>query len=236
MSASDDGKPGLRRWLRLRTQTVDRAAKGDRLPLTSRFYRPARRNSERRVAALIPSMDQRFRNAVGAEGAGNGNRRLPLKRDPVGPRLFQASLATRKMAWMIRLGKTDRQATQPDRVRPYTGYVGGARVPRGDMTARERGCRTPTPAAYEHESEVRLIVLGQREKLLPYIKTRLRGSEIVPHIEHQMPLRERHSIVEIVVGPAAPADAERTVRTVLSSLGADASLPVQRSEIPYRAL
>jgi Protein of unknown function (DUF2971) len=97
-------------------------------------------------------------------------------------------------------------------------------------------CLTSKHPAYEHEREVRLIVLGLCDKLMPYIKTRLRGSEIVPYIEHRMALREPHSIVEIVVGPAAPVDTERTVRTMLKSLGADPNLPVGRSDIPYRAL
>jgi hypothetical protein len=51
-----------------------------------------------------------------------------------------------------------------------------------------------------------------------------------------MPLREPHNIAEIVVGPAALADTERTVRTMLNSLGIDPDLPVSRSNIPYRAL
>jgi hypothetical protein len=97
-------------------------------------------------------------------------------------------------------------------------------------------CLTTKHPAYEHEREVRLIILGLRDKLMPYIKTRLRGSEIVPYIEHRMALREPHSIVEIVVGPAAPVDTERTVLTMLKSLGADPNVPIGRSDIPYRAL
>jgi hypothetical protein len=34
-----------------------------------------------------------------------------------------------------------------------------------------------------------------------------------------MPLRVQHKIAEIVVGPAAPPDNERTVRTMLRSIG-----------------
>jgi hypothetical protein len=90
--------------------------------------------------------------------------------------------------------------------------------------------------AYAHEREVRLVILGLRNKLMPYITTRLRGSEIVPYIVHHLPIREPHNIVEIVVGPAAPADTERSVHTMLNSLGVDPNVLVSRSDIPYRAL
>ena len=96
-------------------------------------------------------------------------------------------------------------------------------------------CLTSKHPAYAHEREVRMIILGLRSKLLPYVTTRVRGSEIVPYIVHQMPLRQPHHIFEIVVGPAAPADAERCVETMLRSLGADPRISIRRSEIPYRA-
>ena len=95
-------------------------------------------------------------------------------------------------------------------------------------------CLTSKNPAYEYEQEVRLIILGLREQLLPYIRTRFRGSEEVPYVVHKMPLRKPHSIGEIVVGPAAPPDAERNVRLWLSSLGIDPIPPVSRSDIPYR--
>jgi hypothetical protein len=66
--------------------------------------------------------------------------------------------------------------------------------------------------------------------------TRLRGSEIVPYIPHPKPVREPDMIAEIVVGPAAGPDAERTVRTMLDSFSIDPKIPIGRSDIPYRAL
>ena len=90
--------------------------------------------------------------------------------------------------------------------------------------------------AYKHECEVRMIMLGQRKNLLPNIRTRLRGNEIVPYVPYSRPLRSPHSIVEIVVGPAAPPDAERTLRTLLDTLGVSPDVPIGRSDIPYRAL
>jgi hypothetical protein len=97
-------------------------------------------------------------------------------------------------------------------------------------------CLTSKHPAYEHEQEVRLLIMGAPERLLPHVTTRLRGSEIVPYIAHPMPLREPHHIAEIVVGPASPPDAEHTVITMLASLGLDANVEVGRSDIPYRAL
>jgi Protein of unknown function (DUF2971) len=97
-------------------------------------------------------------------------------------------------------------------------------------------CLTSKHPAYKREKEVRLLMLNQRRNLMPYIKTRLRGSEIVPYIPHPRPIREPHIIVEIVVGPAAGPDAERTVRTMLDSFSVDPKIPIGRSDIPYRAL
>jgi hypothetical protein len=97
-------------------------------------------------------------------------------------------------------------------------------------------CLTTKHPAYAHEREVRLILLGLTASLAPYITTRLRGSEIVPYVPHQLPLKKKGSLAGIVVGPATPVDAVRTVRTLLRSLGYDPELPVSRSDIPYRAL
>lgn len=95
-------------------------------------------------------------------------------------------------------------------------------------------CLTSKHPAYAHEREVRLIKMGQRDRLMPYIKTRLRGSEIVPYLEHATPMRHPQDVFEIVAGPATPTDAERTVRTLLNSLGVDPSVQISRSDIPYR--
>jgi hypothetical protein len=97
-------------------------------------------------------------------------------------------------------------------------------------------CLTSKHPAYKREKEVRLLMLNQRNNLMPYIKTRLRGSEIVPYIPHPQPIREPGIIAEIVVGPAAGPDAERTVRTMLDSFSIDPKIPIGRSDIPYRAL
>lgn len=96
-------------------------------------------------------------------------------------------------------------------------------------------CLTSKHDAYEHEQEVRLVILGQPAKLWPHVTTRFRGSEVVPYIKHPMPMRT--NIAEIVIGPAAPADTERAIRVMLTSLGIDPkSISVDKSRIPYRAL
>lgn len=97
-------------------------------------------------------------------------------------------------------------------------------------------CLTSKHLAYEHEREVRLIILEQAQRVSPYVMTRVRGGEVVPYIAHEMPLREPHKITEIVIGPAAPTDAERRVRAMLRELGMNQKIPIVRSDIPYRSL
>jgi hypothetical protein len=96
-------------------------------------------------------------------------------------------------------------------------------------------CLTSKHPAYEHEQEVRLVMMGMPAAVSPFVVTRFRGSDIVPYIAQPMPLRVEHKIAEIVVGPAAPLDTERTVRTMLRSIGVGWDFPISRSDIPYRA-
>jgi Protein of unknown function (DUF2971) len=97
-------------------------------------------------------------------------------------------------------------------------------------------CLTSKHPAYAHEEEVRLIILGMHDKLRPYIQTRIRGAEIVPYIPYKMAVGKEHSIGHILVGPAANPDAERTVKTMLESLGITHDIPISRSLIPYRVV
>jgi hypothetical protein len=97
-----------------------------------------------------------------------------------------------------------------------------------------RSLTTKHPA-YEHEQEVRLVILGTPARLSPYVKTRLRGSEIVPYIPQPWAARQPGNVVEIIIGPAGPPDTERTLRKFLSTLGMDFD-NISRSDIPYRVL
>ena len=97
-------------------------------------------------------------------------------------------------------------------------------------------CLTSKHNAYKSEKEVRLIIVGTGDT--SRIRTRLRGSEIVPYIAYDLAVRSPQTILEIVTGPAAGTDAPRTVRTMLSSLKVEDhhKILVNPSEIPYRAL
>jgi hypothetical protein len=96
-------------------------------------------------------------------------------------------------------------------------------------------CLTSKHKAYEHESEVRLMMLGLHTKLKPYIETRVKNGELVVFVRHTMPIKEPGSIVEVVVGPSAGADAEHAVRSPLNSAGLAGTVPIRRSNIPYRS-
>jgi hypothetical protein len=90
--------------------------------------------------------------------------------------------------------------------------------------------------AYRNEDEVRLVMLGQRAPLLKFVKTRVGGSEFIPYVPYKMPMRKPPHLLEVVVGPAAPDDAERGVRIMLETLGIDINVVgVSRSDVPYRA-
>jgi hypothetical protein len=67
--------------------------------------------------------------------------------------------------------------------------------------------------AYEREEEVRMSIMGTTAALLSVTRTRTRAGEIVPYIAHPWAVQGPKDVAEIVIGPAAPADAERTLRT-----------------------
>jgi hypothetical protein len=90
--------------------------------------------------------------------------------------------------------------------------------------------------AYSNEQEVRLVMLGTRDNQKPYLRTRIRGSEIVPYMEGDMPLRDKDGITEIVIGPAAVSSANDAVHSLLQSLAVEPGDRIKNSGIPYRAL
>jgi hypothetical protein len=96
-------------------------------------------------------------------------------------------------------------------------------------------CLTCKHLAYRAEEEVRLVVLGQKTKFRKHRRTRQRNGKDVPYIETHMPLHERGSIYEIVIGPAAPKDAETYVKKVLKDAGIKFAIPIRRSKSPYRS-
>jgi len=89
--------------------------------------------------------------------------------------------------------------------------------------------------AYQHEREVRLIIIGEHKKLMPYVSTRSRSGDIVPFIKSDMPIQAERSIAEIVVGPAASVGAVDGVCALLTRFNDAPESFVRRSSIPYRA-
>jgi hypothetical protein len=90
--------------------------------------------------------------------------------------------------------------------------------------------------AYSNEREVRLVVLGTQHAQKSDVRTRIRGSEIVPYMESDLPLRDNDGIVEIVIGPAADPSGKDAVRHLLRSFGIEPDDRIRESGIPYRAL
>lgn len=85
------------------------------------------------------------------------------------------------------------------------------------------------------ENEVRLFILGEKINLKPYVTTRNRGSEIVPFIKGRIPVHRADSISEIVIGPAAPADAEDFACSLIAPFHSDPRSIIRRSTIAYPA-
>jgi hypothetical protein len=90
-------------------------------------------------------------------------------------------------------------------------------------------------SAYQHEAEVRMIILGEKKQFKGKISTRLRNGKAVRYIACRLPLRKRGHITEIVIGPAAPNSAEAAIRRALKLAGVNHSIPLRRSRIPYRS-
>jgi hypothetical protein len=97
-------------------------------------------------------------------------------------------------------------------------------------------CLTVKGPSWEPEHEARLFILGERANLAPYVSTRSRGTETVPFIKHRMPLRAPGNITEILIGPAAPADAEDFVCSLLAPFHSDPRSIIRRSTIPLQSL
>src|SRR5216683_4683658 len=89
--------------------------------------------------------------------------------------------------------------------------------------------------AYKSEAETRLILLSDVGRLAPVTKTRLRGSELVPYVPIEFPLRRPGVLLEVMVGPAAGEPARTAVARLLRANGFDPTNIVTKSDIPYRA-
>jgi hypothetical protein len=95
---------------------------------------------------------------------------------------------------------------------------------------------TTKHAAYQNETETRLLIINELAKLAPHIETRARGSNLIPFIRSPMPIRAAGSITEIVIGPSASApEAKDALKSLLLSQGLPQEIPLRLSDIPYRA-
>ncbi len=97
--------------------------------------------------------------------------------------------------------------------------------------------------AYKEEKEVRLLVINEMEKLLPYIKIRARGNDVVPYIEYKFTpnLTDPGAVDEIHLGPASSPILKRGLVVLLNSAGYPrdgviTKVPIKTSVAPYRAL
>lgn len=93
-------------------------------------------------------------------------------------------------------------------------------------------CLTCKHPAYARENEVRLIILGGQKAFKGKVPVRIRKGEVVPYIKRPMGLHKPGNIVEVVIGPAAPKEAEDGVRTLLDKYKIKAR--ISRSKIPYK--
>lgn len=84
---------------------------------------------------------------------------------------------------------------------------------------------------WEREKEVRLVILGEPQVLKPHVCTRNRGIEQVPYVKYPLPLRKSGSISEILIGPAAPTDAEEFACSLLAQFCRDPRSIVRRSAL-----
>ena len=91
---------------------------------------------------------------------------------------------------------------------------------------------TAKRSCWEHQSEVRFVVMNQRKNFDGLEKTHTDGR---PYITYAVPLLEPGSIAEIMIGPAAPGDAEAWVHELLTDQGY-AGVPVTRSVKSLTAL
>jgi hypothetical protein len=59
-------------------------------------------------------------------------------------------------------------------------------------------------SAYQHEAEMRLMILGQASHFRGKLSKRTRNGKAIPYISYDVRLQEPGMIAGIVIGPAAP--------------------------------
>jgi hypothetical protein len=89
---------------------------------------------------------------------------------------------------------------------------------------------TTKDRAYEAEREVRLLAVDQIDAFAQCVKTRVRGSRLVPYIEFEF---ELHHVREVIIGPAAGSLAFDALAHLLRASDIDTSV-IDPSRIPYQ--
>jgi hypothetical protein len=89
--------------------------------------------------------------------------------------------------------------------------------------------------AYYSEKEVRQFIIENKESVRGHLKTRTRGSEMIPYISANQPVHQENMITEIIVGPAADQRAVDAVKALLMSKNMN-WVKVSKSKVPYRSV
>lgn len=89
---------------------------------------------------------------------------------------------------------------------------------------------------YAIEKEVRLLILNTTDIIRDNIKTRVRGTLLVPYIPHPISIDQPDMIHEIVIGPAADKQMEKSLEFLLNEFGYRQEIKIRRSDIPFGAI
>ena len=88
-------------------------------------------------------------------------------------------------------------------------------------------CLTAKDQRFADEAEVRCIIMNVRANFDPY--RRALGTR--NYVEHELPLKAKGAIAEILIGPRAPSDAEANLTAFLDHEGYPEDIPIVRSSV-----
>ena len=101
----------------------------------------------------------------------------------------------------------------------------------GSVLAKHQG--------YGIEDEIRLVLVNELRWVAPCIKTRARGTSLVPFVDCELLKYSSRPITEIMIGPTGKSNARDAVKQLLANQEATSPTgcpgpPVIRSLIPYQ--
>jgi Protein of unknown function (DUF2971) len=111
----------------------------------------------------------------------------------------------------------------PDTVKPSDYFSAVAR----EVIASQLiwNCLTAKHENFSNEREIRYIIMGVLSKFEPHRKY-FNGKA---YVEASLPLKPAGSVIEVLVGPRAPDDAEAMLKTFLHANGYPEAIPIRRS-------